>query len=113
MLQITQFHEERNLKKWAEIASSALYEVNFPYDCTRVPILLCSTKVNKFQGTGSRLFYLSRCLAEGLNTERAIVLSAELESTIEILSPFRAWGNCTLNELNDLENHGKRKSERH
>ncbi|CAL6332485.1 unnamed protein product [Bathycoccus prasinos] len=104
---------ERNLEKWAEIASSALYKVNFPYDCTRVPILLCSTKVNKFQGTGSRLFYLSRCLAEGLNTERAIVLSAELESTIEILSPFRAWGNCTLNELNDLENHGKRNLIKH
>jgi len=66
--------------------------------------------VNKFQGAGSRLFYLSRCLAEGLNTERAIVLSAELKTTLDILSPFKAWGNCTLN---DLETQGQRSRIKH
>ena len=59
-------------------------------------LLLCSTRVNKFQGTGSRLFFLGRCLAEGLNTKRAVVLTDDLPSTLDILQPFKPWGNCTL-----------------
>ena len=63
-----------------------------------VPVLLCSTQVNKFQGTGSRLFFLGRCLTEGLNSKRAVVLSNELLSTHEMLSPFEAWSNCSVKD---------------
>lgn len=63
-----------------------------------VPILLCSTQVNKFQGTGSRLFFLGRCLTEGLNSGRVVVLSNELLSTHDMLSPFESWSNCTLKD---------------
>ena len=77
----------------------ALFELNHPLDCSRTPILLCSTRVNKFQGTGSRLFFLGRCLAEGMNSNRVVVLSNELMSTHDILSPFKPWSNCTLNDL--------------
>ena len=83
---------------WTQAAQEALFRVNHPYDCTRVPILLCSTTVKKFQGTGSRLFYLGRCLAEGLNSGRAVVLTDELSSTLHILNPFLAWSNCTLED---------------
>ena len=84
--------------RWTQSAQKALFEVNHPYDCTRFPILLCSTAVKKFQGTGSRLFYLGRCLAEGLNSGRAVVLTDELPSTLHILNPFLAWSNCTIED---------------
>lgn len=54
--------------------------------------------MNKFQGSGSRLFFLGRCLAEGLNSGRAVVLSNELPTTHDILSPFKPWSNCTLED---------------
>lgn len=72
--------------------------MNHPLDCTRSPLLLCSTEVKKFQGTGSRLFFLGRCLAESLNSGRAIILTNELESTIDMLKPFEDWGNCSLRD---------------
>lgn len=80
-------------------AQDALFELNHPLDCSSSPILLCSTRVNKFQGSGSRLFFLGRCLAEGLNSNRVVVLSSELPSTHDILSPFKPWSNCTVNDL--------------
>ena len=70
-----------------------LYEQNHPIDCSAASVLLCSTTVNKFQGTGSRLFFLGRCLAEGLNSDRVVVLSRELQSTMDMLSPFKKWSN--------------------
>ena len=76
-----------------------MYELNHPLDCASTPTLLCSTRVNKFQGTGSRLFFLGRCLAEGLNSNRVVVLSNELSSTHDILSPFKPWSNCTVKDL--------------
>ena len=76
-----------------------LFESNHPSDCTRAPILLCSTAVHKFQGAGSRLFYLGCCLAEGLNTGRVVVLTNELGSTLDILRPFKPWSNCTLKDV--------------
>ena len=72
---------------------------NHPLDCSNVPLLLCSTQVNKFQGTGSRLFFLGRCLAEGINSKRVVVLSKELYSTHDMLSPFKAWSNCSINDI--------------
>ena len=75
-----------------------LYEQNHPIDCSAASVLLCSTTVNKFQGTGSRLFFLGRCLAEGLNSDRVVVLSRELESTMDMLSPFEKWSNCTIED---------------
>lgn len=92
---------------WTQAAQEALFRANHPYDCTRVPILLCSTRVRKFQGTGSRLFYLGRCLAEGLNSGRAVVLTPELPSTLDILKPFLAWSNCTLEDAK-INKIGKR-----
>ena len=77
----------------------ALFELNHPFDCSNAPILLCSTRVNKFQGTGSRLFFLGRCLAEGMNSNRVVVLSNELLSTHDILRPFKPWSNCTVRDL--------------
>lgn len=41
-------------------------------------------------------FFLGRCLAEGLNSGRAVVLTNELASTHDILSPFMPWSNCSL-----------------
>ncbi len=86
-------------KEWSLQAQHALHVQNHPYDCMRVPILLCSTRVNKFQGTGSRLFFLGRCLTEGLNSKRVVVLSDELLSTHDMLSPFEAWSNCSINDI--------------
>ncbi|CAL6334065.1 unnamed protein product [Bathycoccus prasinos] len=37
-----------------------------------------------------------RSNAEGLNSERVVVLSKELPSTHDILSPFKTWSNCSL-----------------
>lgn len=54
--------------------------------------------MNKFQGAGSRLFFLGRCLTEGLNSERVVVLSKELPSTLDILSPFKTWSNCSVED---------------
>lgn len=79
-------------------AQAKLYEQNHPRDCRTAPLLLCSTAVNKFQGMGSRLFFLGRCLAEGLNSGRVVVLSRELRSTFDMLSPFRQWSNCTVED---------------
>ena len=67
-------------------------------DCSTSPLLLCSTHVRKFQGTGSRLFFLGRCLTHGLTTKRAVVLTSELPSTSHILEPFEPWSNCTLHD---------------
>ena len=53
---------------------------------------------------GSRLFYLGRCLTEGLNRGRAVVLTQELESTLEMLRPFKMWGNCTIEDLEATNN---------
>lgn len=94
--------EREKFSTWTWQAQHILYSQNHPIDCSRVPILLCSTKVNKFQGSGSRLFYLGRCLTEGLNAGRAVVLSDELLSTHDLLSPFKAWSNCTLYDLKKL-----------
>jgi len=85
--------------KWTLQAQHFLHVQNHPYDCMSVPILLCSTQVNKFQGTGSRLFFLGRCLTEGLNSKRVVVLSKELQSTHDMLSPFEAWSNCSINDI--------------
>ena len=82
-----------------------MFTLNHPSDCTKVPILLCSTRVNKFQGTGSRLFFLGRCLAEGLNSARTLVLTNDLPSTLDMLKPFEPWSNCTLHDT--LINRGK------
>ena len=87
---------DREFAEMSRKAQNALYELNHPLDCTRSMLLLCSTRVNKFQGTGSRLFFLGRCLAEGLNTARAVVLTNDLPSTLDILQPFKEWGNCSL-----------------
>ena len=84
---------------WTEQAQKLLYAQNHPLDCLNVPILLCSTQVKKFQGTGSRLFFLGRCLTEGLNSKRVVVLSNELLSTHDMLSPFESWSNCTLEDV--------------
>ena len=83
---------------WTNQAQSHLFAHNHPLDCSTVPILICSTHVNKFQGTGSRLFFLGRCLAEGLNSNRVVVLSNELPSTHDILRPFEPWSNCSLSD---------------
>jgi len=84
---------------WTKEAQNLLYLQNHPLDCTKAPILLCSTQVNKFQGTGSRLFFLGRCLTEGLNSKRVVVLSKELLSTHDMLTPFRAWSNCSIHDV--------------
>jgi len=89
----------RNEYGFTKTAQEALYHLNHPVDCTRSPILLCSTSVHKFQGTGSRLFFLGRCLAEGLNAGRSVVLTRELESTLDMLSPFEPWSNCTEKDV--------------
>ena len=86
-------------------AQQALYESNHPLDCNTSPILLCSTQVNKFQGTGSRLFFLGRCLTEGINSGRTVVLSNTLSSTLDMLRPFEPWSNCSL--LHARTNMGK------
>ena len=86
-------------EKWTEQAQQFLHVQNHPYDCRNVPILLCSTQVKKFQGTGSRLFFLGRCLTEGLNSQRVVVLSNELLSTHDMLSPFEAWSNCSIDDV--------------
>ena len=70
-------------------AQLALFTLNHPIDCTRSPLLVCSTLVRKFQGTGSRLFFLGRCLAEGLNSARTVILSRDLESTLDMLQLLR------------------------
>jgi len=75
-----------------------LYDINHPGDCERTPLLLCSTAVHKFQGFGSRMFFLGRCLTEGLNTGRAVILTEELKSTLHMLEPFKSWSNCTLED---------------
>ena len=51
------------------------------------------------------MFFLGRCLTEGLNTGRTVVLTQELRSTIDMLSPFEAWSNCTEKDAirNDLK----------
>ena len=78
-----------------EAVQQELYSLNHPEDCTRAPLLVCSTKVHKFQGSGSRLFYLGRCLAEGLNSRRTVVLNRDLLSTLDMLAPFKRWSNCS------------------
>lgn len=85
--------------EWTKEAQEVLFIQNHPYDCSNSDILLCSTRVNKFQGTGSRLFFLGRCLTEALNTGRAVVLSEELMSTHEMLRPFKPWGNCSIQDI--------------
>mgnify|MGYP007072305314 CR=1 FL=1 len=99
---------EEKFYNWTIEAQNLLYAQNHPYDCKRQPILLCSTRVNKFQGTGSRLFFLARCLTEALNSGRAVVLSRELISTHDILGPFKAWGNCTLSDITHTGSRIKR-----
>ena len=94
---ILRFSGEEN-KFWTSQAQNALYNLNHPLDCARTNILLCSTRVNKFQGSGSRLFFLGRCLAEGLNSGRVVVLTDDLPSTHHILSPFKPWSNCSLKD---------------
>ena len=84
-----------------------LYHLNHPLDCMQAPLLMCSTMVNKFQGTGSRLFYLGRCLAEGLNSGRAVVLTDELKSTLDMLSPFEEWSNCTIENTRHNNKRGR------
>ena len=54
--------------------------------------------VRKFQGTGSRLFFLGRCLTEGLNSARTVILSRDLESTLDMLQPFENWSNCSIED---------------
>ncbi|CAL6330950.1 unnamed protein product, partial [Bathycoccus prasinos] len=80
---------------WTKLVQTEIFTQNHPLNCETVPILLCSTQVNKFQGTGSRLFFLGRCIAEGLNSDRAIILSNDLPSTHDILAPFEPWSNCS------------------
>lgn len=91
----------QKFRSWTEQAQLDLYSQNHPVDCRTAPILLCSTNVNKFQGMGSRLFFLSRCLAEGLNSGRVVVLSNDLRSTHDMLAPFRKWTNCTVPDLHE------------
>lgn len=86
-------------------AQEVLYESNHPLDCNISPILLCSTQVNKFQGTGSRLFFLGRCLTEGINSGRTVILSNALSSTLDMLQPFEPWSNCSLSHAQ--KNTGK------
>ena len=100
-------HSGTQLSNWTKSAQEALFSINHPLDCTRVPILVCSTAVKKFQGTGSRLFYLGRCLSEALNSGRAVVLSHELPSTMHILEPFLPWGNCTLDDTEHRKRRGR------
>lgn len=87
---------ETEESKWSTNAQTALHDVNHPVNCTTAKLLLCNTAVRKFQGTGSRLFFLGRCLAEGLNSGRAVVLTNDLPSSLDMLEPFEAWGSCTL-----------------
>lgn len=86
-------------------AQDLLFISNHPLDCYTSPILLCSTQVNKFQGTGSRLFFLGRCLTEGINSGRAVILTNELSSTLDMLRPFKSWSNCSLSHAK--KNTGK------
>mmetsp|Transcript_41928 Transcript_41928/g.103234 ORF Transcript_41928/g.103234 Transcript_41928/m.103234 type:complete len:433 (-) Transcript_41928:216-1514(-) len=82
--------------EWTKVAQAALHAVNHPTDCSTAPLLLCNTMVRKFQGTGSRLFFLGRCLSEGLKAGRAVVLTNDLPSSHDMLEPFKPWSNCTL-----------------
>ena len=95
------FKAARRFLSWTNQVQQDLYSQNHPLDCRNAPILLCSTRVNKFQGMGSRLFFLGRCLAEGLNSGRVVVLSNDLPSTLHMLAPFRKWSNCTAQHLMD------------
>ncbi|CAL6333957.1 fucosyltransferase [Bathycoccus prasinos] len=52
---------------------------------------------------GSRLFFLGRCLTEALNSQRVVVLSNELLSTHDMLSPFKSWSNCSLKDVQSKE----------
>jgi len=42
--------------------------------------------VRKFQGSGSRLFFLGRCLAEGINRNAAVILTNDLPSSHDMLA---------------------------
>ena len=98
-LTLTTYFLGQKFSSWTKEAQYLLYERNHPLDCANIPILLCSTRVNKFQGTGSRLFFLGRCLTEGLNSNRVVVLSDELMSTHDMLNPFMAWSNCSIKDI--------------
>lgn len=93
--------------QWTQRAQSALYALNHPLDCSRANILVCSTRVKKFQGSGSRLFYLGRCLAEGLNSDRTVVVNNDLQSTLHILAPFEPWSNCSMSDVKTNKKKGR------
>jgi len=82
-----------------EEVQAELYTLNHPRDCGAALLLECDSSKGLDQGTGSRLFYLTRCLAKALEAGRTCVLNPNMAGTELMLSPFEPWSNCTMADV--------------
>lgn len=98
-------------KKQAEIAATEevqnrLFKLQHPQDCSKVKFLECDSKGGSLEGTGSRLFFLTRCFVKGLEQNRVTVLNKGQKGTQEMLSPFAEWSNCTMADVKNAKKKG-------
>lgn len=55
--------KKRRMKQLTEEVQAALFALNHPSNCAAAPLLECDSGQGLDQGTGSRLFFLTRCVS--------------------------------------------------
>jgi len=76
-----------------------IYDLQHPADCSKAKFLHCDSKGGNINGMGSRVFWLSRCIAKGFDTGRTVVLDTAQSGTAEMWSPFEPWSSCTMADV--------------
>mmetsp|Transcript_21590 Transcript_21590/g.47393 ORF Transcript_21590/g.47393 Transcript_21590/m.47393 type:complete len:593 (-) Transcript_21590:346-2124(-) len=101
----TQYKE--GMKQLTLDVQADIYKLQHPQDCSAVPLLECDSSKGMDQGTGSRLFFLTRCLAKCVELRRTCVLNPNMPGTTQMLSPFEPWSNCTMADVQKARNAGR------
>jgi len=92
-----------SMQALTEEVQARLFTLQHPQDCSRAKLLECDSSKGMDQGTGSRLFFLTRCLAKCMESGRTCVLNPSMQGTELMLSPFLPWSNCTMQDVQEAK----------
>ncbi|XRB21961.1 glycosyltransferase family 23 protein [Pseudoscourfieldia marina] len=82
----------------SEDVQTAIFARQNPSNCATQKFLICDSKGGGDQGTGSRYYFLSRCIGKAFGLNRVAVLDPKQSGTHLMTSPFLPWTNCTLGD---------------